>query len=87
MSNLAIKVPVIESEAGWGRKIDDWMIVLSVEDAKAFENEFNSRNTARHTPDWYMKVEGVPQPIDLSAKQMKILKKEKRVWLSELRKV
>lgn len=87
MSNVAVKVPVVESEAGWGRKIDDWMIVLSMEDAKAFEKEFNARNTASSAPEWYMQVEGVPQPIDLTPKQMRKLKKEKRVWLSTLRGV
>lgn len=29
ISNLAVKIAVIESEAGWGRKIDDWMVCLS----------------------------------------------------------
>jgi hypothetical protein len=87
MSNVAIKVPVVESEAGWGRKIDDWMVVLSMEDAKAFEKEFNAKNTATYAPAWYMQVEGIPQPIDLSDKQMRKLKKEKRMWLSELRSV
>lgn len=84
MGNLAVKVAVIESEAGWGRKIDDWMVCLSVEDARAFIKEFNSKNTSSSTPDWYMVAEGDPQPIDLSDKQMKKLEKEKRVWLSIL---
>ena len=84
MSNVAIKVPVVESEAGWGRKIDDWMVVLSMEDAKTFEKEFNSKNTSKTTPDWYMQVEGTPMPIDLTTKQMRKLKKEKRIWLSVL---
>lgn len=87
MGNLAVKIPVIESEAGWGRKIDDYMVCLSVEDAKAFEKEFNSKNTEPSTPEWYMKVEGEPQPIDLSDNQMKRLEKEKRCWLSVLKKV
>ena len=86
MGNLAVKVAVIESEAGWGRKIDDWMVCLSIEDAKSFEKEFNSKNTESSAPDWYMKVEGEPQPIDVNDKQMKRLKKEKRVWLSELKR-
>lgn len=85
MSNLAVKIAVIESEAGWGRKVDDWMVCLSVEDAKKFEVEFNSKNTESKTPSWYMQVEGDPIPIDLSDKQMKRLKKEKRIWLSDLK--
>jgi hypothetical protein len=63
------------------------MVVLSMEDAKAFKKEFNAKNTATSAPAWYMQVEGIPQPIDLSDKQMRKLKKEKRMWLSELRSV
>jgi hypothetical protein len=84
MGNLAVKIAVIESEAGWGRKVDDWMVCLSMEDATAFEHEFNSQNTAKTAPDWYMQTEGSPKPIDLTDKQMKYLKKNHRVWLSEL---
>ncbi len=87
MGNLAVKIAVIESEAGWGRKIDDWMVCLSVEDCKNFEKEFNSKNTFEIAPDWYMQVEGSPEPIDLSDIQMERLKKEKQVWLSELKKM
>lgn len=84
---LAIKIAVIESELGWGSKIDDWMVCLSVEDAKAFEVEFNSENKKKRTPNWYMKVEGEPMPIDLTSNQYKVLKVEKRVWLSTLKKI
>lgn len=85
MENLATKIAVIESEAGWGRKVDDWMVCLSIEDAKTFEKEFNSNNTESSTPDWYMQVEGKPESISLTDGQMRRLKREKRVWLSELR--
>lgn len=85
MNTLAVKIPVIESEAGWGRKIDDYMVCLSVTDAKDFEKEFNSKNTAYTTPSWYMQVEGEPIPIELTTTQMKRLKKEKRIWFSELK--
>ena len=85
MSNIAVKIPVIESEAGWGRRVDDHMVCLSVEDAKAFEKEFNSKNTSNTAPDWYMQVEGEPEPIDLSDSQMEFLKKHKRIWWSELK--
>jgi predicted DNA binding protein len=82
MANLAVKIAVIESEKGWGRKIDDWMVCLSVEDANLYKKEFNARNVEEQTPDWYMQVEGEPQPIDLTDKQYELLKKEERVWLS-----
>lgn len=84
MSNLAVKIAVIESEAGWGRKIDDWMVCLSAEDAKAFEKEFNAKNKSSSAPDWYMQVEGGPKPIDLTEKQFSKLQEDKRVWLSVL---
>lgn len=86
MGNLVVKVEVIESESGWGRRTDDWMVCLTMEDAKAFEEEFNARNTATTAPDWYMQAEGKPQPIDITDSQMKYLKKEKRVWFSVLLK-
>lgn len=87
MSNLAVKVAVIESEAGWGSKIDDWMICQSVEDAKKFETEFNSENNKPSTPSWYMRADGPPIPIDLNDSQFEKLKKEGRVWLSSLRDI
>ena len=79
MSNLAVKIAMIESEAGWGRKIDDWMVCLSVEDAKTFKKEFNSKNKSSSTPNWYMQVEDGPEPIDLTDKQFSKLQKDKRV--------
>lgn len=85
MGNLAVKIAVIESEDGWGRKIDDWMVCLTVEDAKTFEKEFNGQNTKSSTPSWYMQVEGDPQPVDLNDVQMKKLKEKGRVWLSVLK--
>lgn len=84
-THTVVKVPVVESEAGWGRKIDDYMVCLTVEDAKKFEKEFNSKNTADSTPEWYMQVEGDPEPIDITDKQYKRLKKDKRMWLSFLK--
>ena len=83
----AVKIPVVESESGWGRKIDDYMVCLSVEDAKKFEKEFNSRNTTSSAPNWYMQVEGDPEPIDLDDDEMKVLLMEGRVWLSQLRRI
>lgn len=87
--HLVIAVPVIESERGWGSKIDDYMVCLSMEDAKAFAKKFNSENTEDTAPDWYMRADDVDaKPIDISDKQFKVLKKEKdkRMWLSQLKK-
>lgn len=87
MTYIAIKVPVVESERDWGRKIDDWMVCLNTEDAKNFETEFNSENTSETTPDWYMQVEGEPEPIMLNINQYNKLLEEKRIWLSALNKI
>lgn len=85
MTNLAVKIAVIESEAGWGRKIDDWMVCLTVEDALKFKKEFNSKNTETSAPDWYMQVEGDPEPISLTDIQFNKLKKDERVWMSSIK--
>ena len=60
-----------------------------MEDAEAFTKEFNARNTAESTPDWYMQVEDVPQPMDLTDPQFEALNasEDKRMWLSSLRTI
>lgn len=87
MKYTAIKIAVIESERGWGRKIDDWKVCLTLEDAELFRSEFNSENTETVTPDWYMAVEGDPVAIELNVNQYNKLTEEKRIWLSELNKI
>jgi hypothetical protein len=49
-----IKVYIIESEKGWGQKIDEVKEFASHEEADAFVEKFNSRNTDSVVPDWYM---------------------------------
>lgn len=85
MGKQAHKVAVIESESGWGRKIDDWMVCLTPEDTLLFKEEFNSKNDSEVVPDWYMVVEGDPDIIELSDVQYVYLKEKSRVWLSELK--
>ena len=86
-NNVAFRVAVIESERGWGRKVDDFMVCLTVDDAKAFTNEFNSKNTSQTAPDWYMQAEGEPQSIELSDTQYEKLTSENngRLWWSTLK--
>lgn len=83
-NNLALAVPVVESERGWGRKIDDYMVCLTIKDAEKFTEEFNSDNKDGPAPDWYMQAEGEPIPIDINDKQYNVLKKRKRMWKSDL---
>lgn len=89
MKNLAYRIPVIESEKGYGRKIDDYMVCLSEEDCLEYQKEFNSKNTETVTPDWYMVVEGEPEEIFLSDEQYEELDcdKEGRVWYKPLMKI
>lgn len=88
MTKLAAsKIAVIESELGWGRKIDDYMVCLTQEDSLKFKKEFNSENTDETTPDWYMVCEGDPIPVDLSENQYSELEKEGRVWLNTLNSI
>ena len=48
------KVEIIESEAGWGQKVDDVKEFDTHEKAAAFVEEFNSFNDKSEVPDWYM---------------------------------
>ena len=51
------KVTIIESESGWGQKVDEAKEFTSYEDAKRFQIEFNKENTALVAPDWYMSAQ------------------------------
>ncbi len=48
------KVTIIESERGWGQKVDGVKKFESYEEAKQFQIEFNKENTALVAPDWYI---------------------------------
>jgi hypothetical protein len=51
---MKTKVVIIESERGWGSKVDEIKEFDTREEAKDFVEEFNSHNTEKTTPDWYM---------------------------------
>lgn len=51
------RVNIIESERGWGSKIDETKYFDSEEDAKAFVEKYNSKNPPGPAPDWYMQAE------------------------------
>lgn len=89
MKHTAIMVPVIESERGWGSKIDDYMVCNTEDDAKVFVHDFNSRNTEKTTPEWYMYADFEPRPLTVTETQYKALieSKDGRMWLSELKQV
>lgn len=48
------KVEIIESEAGWGAKVDEVREFPSLDEANAFIKEFNAPNNKPVTPSWYM---------------------------------
>jgi hypothetical protein len=82
---LAIKIPIIESERGWGERIDDYMVCKTMEDAKSFIDEFNSKNTEEKTPDWYMYAENSFIPVTLTESQTKIINKLGKIWWSTIK--
>ena len=49
-----VKVALIEFEKGWGSRVDEIREFDTKELAESFIWEFNSKNTAEVTPDWYM---------------------------------
>lgn len=50
----AFRVNIIESERGWGQKLDDVKYFDNELEAREFVKKYNSKNTAPVTPDWYM---------------------------------
>lgn len=48
-----IKVLIIESEAGWGQKIDEVLEFPTERKAEAFIKKYNARNTEKVVPSYY----------------------------------
>lgn len=57
MAKSGFKVVIIESERGWGQRVEDILYFMYVEKADAFVNVYNSSNNATVVPDWYMYAE------------------------------
>lgn len=51
---MKIKVQIIESERGWGQKVDSVKTFPSLKKAEAFIKKFNAKNNEAVVPDWYM---------------------------------
>lgn len=51
---MKTKVFLMEYERGWGSRLDETKVFDSREEAMKFAEEFNSDNTAKTVPDWYM---------------------------------
>lgn len=50
------RVTVIESERGWGQKVDEYRRFHTQEEAAAWAEKFNSKNNLPEVPDWYMRA-------------------------------
>jgi len=48
---------IIESERGWGQRVDEVKEFKTEKARDKFIKEFNSENTAPSAPDWYMYAE------------------------------
>lgn len=53
----AYRVDIIESERGWGQKIDETKYFDNEQEARDFCDKFNSKNPPGPAPDWYMQAE------------------------------
>ena len=51
---MRFRVDIIESERGWGQKIDGHRDFETIEEADTFVIDFNKDNNLDHVPDWYM---------------------------------
>ena len=51
------RVRYTEYERGWGSRPDGFRDFDSKAEAEDHQNEFNSKNTEPHAPDWYMIAE------------------------------
>jgi hypothetical protein len=70
------RVDIIESERGWGQKIDESLFFDTLTAAQSFVTNYNKDNNLPAVPDWYMYAS---TPVYISDEQEKemILKKLK----------
>ena len=48
------KVLIIESESGWGQRVDEVRKFETLEEAKKFVADYNKHNDEKTVPSWYM---------------------------------
>jgi viroplasmin and RNaseH domain-containing protein len=51
---MRVIVDIIESERGWGQRVDETKTFPSREAAEKFCREYNKDNNKATVPDWYM---------------------------------
>jgi hypothetical protein len=54
---IAYRVDIVEHERGWGSKIDETLYFDNEDQARFYAETFNTRNTEKTVPDWYMVAE------------------------------
>lgn len=54
---MRFRVDIIESERGWGQKVDSQKFFESADEAYQFVERFNANNNEDYAPDWYMRAE------------------------------
>ena len=51
---VKFRVEIIESERGWGQKVDEVKLCDDAQEAIDWVKEFNSKNNEDEVPAWYM---------------------------------
>lgn len=52
------RVELMEYERGWGSRIDERKYFDNIDEAVSYIEQFNSTNTEKTAPDWYMIAQG-----------------------------
>jgi hypothetical protein len=56
----AYRVDIIESERGWGQKVDESIYFDNEAEARQYAIDYNRKyNNLDYVPDWYMRAEYV----------------------------
>jgi hypothetical protein len=71
LANVYYTAVIIESERGWGRKIDEVKEFKTEKARDKFITKFNSKNNEPVTPDWYMFAEKGKDVIRRARKKAK----------------
>lgn len=59
-----IKVEIIESERGWGQRVDQVKEFATRDAANRFVKEYNAYNNLPVVPDWYMYARIAPDSTE-----------------------
>lgn len=77
-------VDIMEYEAGWGSRLDERRAFLSKKKAKRFADDFNSKNTSKTVPSWYMTAsEPYESKIKMSYRKLYIGRDEWRYLIGK----